>query len=199
MRSDYCGSGTVPEGREPWAALRDWIEDARAAGNAEPEAMCLATCGPSARFVLLRGLDRDGLRFFTNYASRKGGELAADPRAEACFWWPEIQRQVRARGTVEQLSAAESDAYFASRPLESRFSAAASAQSRPISSREELEAAIERLRAQYPDGPERPSDWGGFLLVPNEWEFWIGKPGRLHERHSYVREGDGWTRTMLAP
>ncbi|MGE0002728.1 MAG: pyridoxamine 5'-phosphate oxidase [Fimbriimonadaceae bacterium] len=202
MRFDYEGSGSVPEGATPWEVLEAWIEEARTAGSPEPEAMCLATSGdsgPGARFVLLRGLAEDGLRFFTNYESRKGTDLAHDDRCEACFWWPEIERQVRVRGRAAKLAASESDAYFASRPLESRFSAAASPQSREIAGRAVLEQAVERLAREFPAGPSRPADWGGYLLSPDAWEFWIGRPGRLHERHAFFRQGTSWQRSFLAP
>lgn len=164
--------------------------------------MCLATAGPegpSARFLLLRGLDAAGLRFFTNYESRKGRDLEHETRCEACFWWPETQRQVRVAGRASRLSAEASDSYFLSRPMGSRWSAAASRQSREIESRHVLLEEVARLQREFPQGPPRPAEWGGYLLSPERWEFWIGRPGRLHERHVFTKAGSAWQRTMLAP
>jgi len=184
---------------DPVAQLRAWLEEARAAGVELPEAMTLATATPdgvpSARMVLLKDTDRRGLSFFTNYESRKGVELAENPRAALVLYWHVLGRQVRAEGSVERLSEAESDAYFESRPPGSRRSAAVSPQSRVIGSREELEEAAEELG----DDVTRPASWGGYLLVPSLWEFWQHRVDRLHDRFRY-RPGDaGWVVERLAP
>ena len=159
--------------------------------------MALATATPdgrpSVRMVLLKGADERGFAFFTNYESRKGRELEANPHAALLFRRPDIQ--VRVEGRVERLSAAESDAYWASRPAPSRRSAAASRQSEPIGSRAELEAAV----AAQPEEPPRPDHWGGFLLVPESFEFWRHDPNRLHERHLFRRRDDGWEVLLLQP
>jgi pyridoxamine 5'-phosphate oxidase len=189
--------------RDPIRQLRAWLDAAEAAGVLEPNAMCLATADdrgrPSARMVLLRGLDERGLVFFTHYGSRKGRDLEANAAAAVCFWWGVLQRQVRVEGRVERVSAEESDAYFASRPLESRYASAASPQSAPIASRSELEARMESLREGFPAGPPRPPDWGGYRLVPEVFEFWQGRPARLHDRFEYRRETGLWTIRRLAP
>jgi pyridoxamine 5'-phosphate oxidase len=199
VRSEYHGQAEIPEGAEPSSILAEWIGEARDNGNPEPEAMCLATSGPSARMVLARGVSPEGIRFFTNYESRKAEQLLTDSRAAVCFWWPELARQVRAEGRAERLGPDESDAYFASRPRESRYGAVASPQSRRLPSREWLEERLAELRAQHPDGPPRPDWWGGYRLVPDRWEFWIGRPSRLHVRHEFLRSGAGWERRLLAP
>ncbi len=204
-RSDYR-KGVLDESglpNDPIQGLAAWIADAEAAGAPEPTAMCLATAGldamPSARFVLLRGLDARGLAFYTNYASRKGEELDDNPRAAAAFWWPLLERQVRVEGSVERVSAEESDAYFASRPLDSRFASATSPQSREVADRAELESLVQDLKAAYPEGPPRPEGWGGFRIVPDRIEFWQGRTARLHDRLLYLRAVDGWQIERLAP
>ena len=188
---------------DPIQGLQGWLEDAKRSGMPEPTAMCLATAGldaqPSARFVLLRGIDPRGLAFYTNYASRKGEDLADNPRVAAAFWWPLLERQVRVEGYVERVSAEESDAYFADRPLQSRYASAASPQSGEVSDRAELEAMVEALKAEYPDGPPRPEGWGGFRIVPDRIEFWQGRPARLHDRLLYQRTSEGWNVVRLAP
>lgn len=186
---------------EPHELLRAWIAEAGAAGHPEPNAMALATstadAHPSVRIVLLRGLTALGLEFFTNYESRKGRELEANPAASVCFWWPDLQRQVRVEGTIAQVSPEESDAYFQSRPLESRLASAVSPQSQAIASREELEKAMETMR----QGPiSRPEHWGGYRLSPVRWEFWQGRRARLHDRFELRQDPDGhWRASRLAP
>jgi pyridoxamine 5'-phosphate oxidase len=184
---------------DPVAQLQAWLADARAAGIELPEAMTLATAtrdgAPSARMVLLKDAGERGLSFFTNYESRKGIELAENPRAALVLYWHLLGRQARVEGDVEQLPTAESDAYFESRPPGSRRSAAVSPQSRVIGSREELEHAADELGDDVP----RPAGWGGYLLVPSLWEFWQHRVDRLHDRFRY-RPGDGgWIVERLAP
>ncbi len=189
---------------DPLEILDTWLEDAAARGVALPEAMTLATVDemgrPSARIVLYKGRSRDGLAFFTNYESRKGRELARDPHATFVFHWAELQRQVRVDGTVEKLGAEESDAYFATRPRDSQIGAWASKQSEPLDSREALDAAFEAAKKRFEGKPvPRPPHWGGFRLLPERIEFWIGMSGRLHDRFAFTRSEQGWTWTRLAP
>jgi pyridoxamine 5'-phosphate oxidase len=208
LRRDY-GNPLLEEADladDPLVQVRAWVDEAAAARLPEPNAMTLATVGadgaPSARVVLLRGID-EGLVFYTNYTSRKGAELAADPRAAIVLHWVELARQVRVAGTCARVDAAQSDAYWASRPADSRVSSAASPQSRVIADRGVLERRIAELRAAHPDGDvPRPAHWGGFRLVPDEVELWLGRPSRLHERLRYRRDPaspTGWTIERLAP
>ena len=189
----------------PLDRLREWYEEAVAAGLPEPEAMALATASrdgmPSVRIVLLKGIDERGLRFFTNYDSRKGRELDANPRAAVTMHWQPMRRAVRAEGSVERLSEEESDAYFASRGRGSRLGAWASRQGTPISSREALEAALADASERYPgDDVPRPEYWGGYRLVPDAIELWQGRPNRLHDREHFLREPDGsWRAERLSP
>jgi pyridoxamine 5'-phosphate oxidase len=190
---------------DPIALLRAWHDEAAAAGVAEPNGMALATCGgdgqPHCRVVLLKGLDASGLSFFTNFASDKGAQLTANPRAAATFWWPVPRnRQVRIEGTVARVEDGVADAYFASRPRRAQLCSAASPQSRVVASRAELEAMVEALAHRVGDGPvPRPGHWGGYRLAPNVIEFWQGRESRLHDRCRYVRDGDAWRRERLAP
>jgi pyridoxamine 5'-phosphate oxidase len=185
----------------PIALFQEWFEEARAAGVEVPEAMTLATADaegrPSARMLLLKGADERGFTFFTGYESRKGHELVANPRAALVFYWRPLGRQVRVEGTVRRLSAEESDAYWATRPPRSRAAAAASRQSEPIASREELEAEFERLLPGE-DVP-RPERWGGYVLEPEAIELWQHRDDRLHERLRYTRAREGWRAEQLAP
>ena len=188
---------------EPFARLREWY--VAAAHLAEPNAMALATASPdgmpSVRIVLLKGIDEHGIQFFTNYESRKGRELAANPRAAATLYWQPLQRAVRLEGRVERLSAEESDAYFASRPRGSRLGAWASHQGTVIPDREVLEAAVDEADRRFPgDDVPRPGYWGGYRLVPDAVEFWEGRPNRLHDRVHYLRGPDGsWRTERLSP
>jgi len=187
---------------DPLEQFARWFEEAQAVVPLA-EAMTLATVDadgmPNARMVLLKGFGPDGFRFFTNYESAKGEELAASPRAALVIYWRELDRQVRVRGEVERLPAGDSDAYFASRPRESRVAAAISPQSRRIE-RDELERRFAELDAQAgDDGPARPEHWGGYLVRPDEIEFWQGRDSRMHDRFAYSRHPDGWVLQRLAP
>jgi pyridoxamine 5'-phosphate oxidase len=189
---------------DPLALFREWLEAARASGLELPEAMTLATANadgrPSARTVLLKGADEAGFAFFTNYESRKGRELAENPRAALVFHWAqEPRRQVLVTGRVERLSERESDEYWATRPVGSRFAAWASKQSRPLPDREALERAYAKAERAHGADPPRPAFWGGFLLVPDAFEFWESRPSRLHDRVRFTRAEDGWKREILAP
>jgi len=190
--------------RDPFAQLQDWFAAARAAGVSEPEAAALATATPdgrpSVRIVLLRGIGPDGVAFYTNYESRKGRELAENPRAALAIHWPAQQRQVRMEGEVSRVSAEESDAYFRSRPRGSRIGAWASRQGSVLADRQELEGRFDELEARW-RGEEipRPPYWGGYVLRPDAMEFWEGRPSRLHDRVHYLRESDGWRTERLSP
>jgi pyridoxamine 5'-phosphate oxidase len=195
-----------PAAVNPLQTLADWLEEARQRGAPEPDAMALATATrsgePAVRIVLCRGIDARGLRFFTNYESRKGHELEANPRGAVSFFWAVLDRQVRVEGRVERLSAADSDAYFRQRPRGHQLGAWASAQSQPLASLEDLRGESDRLDAQY-NGQEipRPPHWGGFLLRPTSVELWTRGAERLHDRVRYEPHGaDGqWTAARLAP
>jgi pyridoxamine 5'-phosphate oxidase len=199
--------GTLDEagvGRDPVERLRVWIDEARAGGVDEPNAMCLATADarglPSARIVLLRGLDARGLAFYTSYFSRKGRELESNPHAAATFYWPALQRQVRVEGGVERLGEDESDAYFASRPRGSRLAAWASEQSEPIEDRVLLDERVAHFEQRFAgEEVERPHSWGGYLIVPQRIEFWQGRENRLHDRLVFERDGTAWDLRRLQP
>jgi pyridoxamine 5'-phosphate oxidase len=188
---------------EPVVQLRRWLVDAREAGIELPEAMTLATSTPdgrpSARMVLLKDVAESGLSFFTSYASRKGAELAANPRAALVLYWHLLGRQVRVEGTVAKLAESASDEYFRSRPVGSRLSAAVSPQSEVIWNREELETAAKKLGREVGEDVPRPENWGGYVLVPTLWEFWQHRLDRLHDRFRYRPGTEGWIVERLAP
>ena len=188
---------------EPLQQFDQWLNEAIAAQVPEPNAMTLATVGsdlrPSTRIVLVKGYDARGLVFYTNYESRKGQELAGNPYAALQFHWVELERVVRIEGVVEKASAQESDAYYASRPLDSRIGAWASPQSQVIPGRTVLVTNAAKVGAQYLLNPPRPPHWGGYRLVPTEWQFWQGRKSRLHDRLRYRLDGGAWVRERLAP
>lgn len=188
---------------DPLRQFDQWLQEAIQGQVPEPNAMTLATVGgnlrPSTRVVLIKGCDERGIVFFTNYDSRKGIELAGNPFAALQFHWVELERVVRIEGAVEKTSAEESDAYFASRPLDSRIGAWASPQSQVISGRSVLVANAAKFGARFMLQPPRPPHWGGYRLVPDEWQFWQGRPSRLHDRLRYALRDGAWVRERLAP
>ncbi|MEP7206341.1 MAG: pyridoxamine 5'-phosphate oxidase [Casimicrobiaceae bacterium] len=211
LRTDYLREALDERdvATDPIPQFERWLGEAIKAALPEPTSMSLATADaagrPSVRIVLLKGVDPGGLVFFTNYHSRKGTELAANPRAALLFHWVELQRQVRVEGTVGTIATADSDSYFASRPRPSRLSALASPQSEAVAGRAALEARFEAMAARFPEGHEdipRPPHWGGYRLVPASFEFWQGRRSRLHDRIRYRRAPQDpglWVIDRLAP
>jgi pyridoxamine 5'-phosphate oxidase len=206
LRREYRAAGLDRDqlDDDPLAQFGRWFGEAERADLIEPNAMTLATSSPdgrpSARIVLLKGFGPDGFVFFSNYASRKGDELAANPNAALVFWWPPLERQVRLEGRVERTTTEESEAYWASRPLGSRLAALASAQSQVLAGREQLVRRVEELATRHRDGDvPLPEAWGGYRLVPDAFEFWQGQPNRLHDRFRYTRRQDGWLVERLSP
>jgi pyridoxamine 5'-phosphate oxidase len=189
---------------DPLQQFKRWLNEAISSEVPEPNAMTLATVGadlrPSTRVVLIKGLDERGLVWYTNYASRKGQQLAGNPYAALQFHWVELERVVRIEGRVEKVSDEESDAYFHSRPLDSRIGAWASPQSEVIDSRTVLVTNAAKYGAQFLLNPPRPPHWGGYRLKPEQWQFWQGRKSRLHDRLRYTWQGGGeWLRERLAP
>lgn len=206
MRTEYAREGLDEQaaGDDPVTLFRRWLDEAVEAGVPEPNAMTVATATPdgvpSARIVLLKDFDERGAVFFTRYTSRKGDELERNPRAAAVMLWHPLQRQVRIEGRVERLDAADSDAYFASRPRGAQVGAVASPQSHVLAGREELERLVAETGHAYEGRPvPRPDDWGGYRVALGRMEFWQGRESRLHDRVVFTRTAGGWDRTRLAP
>jgi pyridoxamine 5'-phosphate oxidase len=205
LRRDYARESLSERdvAADPIVQFEKWFTQAQGAGMIEPNAMTLATSTrdgrPSARIVLLKGVDARGFVFFTDYRSRKGSELESNPNVSLCFWWGDLQRQVRITGTVARASREESEAYYRTRPHGSRIGAWASHQSAPLVSREPLEREVQRLERQYPDDVPLPPHWGGYRVTPLTIEFWQGRPSRLHDRIVYSRDGGAWKVGRLSP
>jgi pyridoxamine 5'-phosphate oxidase len=205
LRQEYAAGGLAEDdlAADPVAMFAGWFVDVRAANLHEPNAMVVSTVSaqgrPSSRMVLLKGVADDGFRFFTNIASRKGSDLAANPACSLLFPWHLLERQVRVDGTASRLPCADVEAYFASRPRGSRLGAWASHQSSPVAGREELDAAYADAERRFPDDVPVPPEWGGYLVRPELVEFWQGRRGRLHDRLVYRREGERWVTERLAP
>ena len=206
IRTDYRRAALSEDdaASDPIAQFSVWFQEAVSADVIEPNAMCLATATPdaypSARMVLLKGVDARGFVFYTDYRSRKGRELADNPCASLCFFWGELERQVRINGAVQRVSRAEADEYFQSRPLPSRVGAWTSHQSQVLPSRDALEQELAQNEARFADGiVPLPDHWGGFRVIPEEIEFWQGRPSRLHDRLQYRRDAGVWVKRRLSP
>jgi pyridoxamine 5'-phosphate oxidase len=206
IRTDYQRASLSEDqvDADPIKQFSIWFQEALNAKVTEPNAMSLATVNaqghPSSRIVLLKDLDQRGMSWFTHYTSKKGEELASNPFAALLFFWPELERQVRIEGPVEKVSAAESEAYFNSRPLTSRHGALASEQSKVIANRALLEERFKKISTQYGEQAPRPENWGGYRLVPSYVEFWQGRSSRLHDRIVYAKNDQGvWLRQRLQP
>ena len=205
LRRDYALQSLTERDvdADPIRQFEKWFEQALSSGMSEPNAMTLATSTrdghPSARIVLLKSVDSNGFMFFTDYRSRKGAELEENPHVSLCFWWGELQRQVRVTGTVARATREESEAYFRTRPHGSRIGAWASHQSASLASREILEKEVARLELAHPGEVPLPPHWGGYRVAPESLEFWQGRPSRLHDRIVYARENGNWSVGRLSP
>ena len=205
IRQDYSSQSLNEEDctAQPLEQFQRWLSEAIQAKVNEPTAMNLATVGdngrPQARIVLLKEVAAEGLVFFSNYQSRKGRAMVHNPYAAVTFFWPELERQVRIEGIVQQLNNTDSDAYFKTRPYTSRIGAWASQQSEVISSKLELMTRATKFAAKYLLAVPRPPYWGGYVLIPDQFEFWQGRPSRLHHRIQNIRQNDNWIRQRLAP
>ena len=204
LRQEYMRAGLAESQADPdpLRQFERWFDDAVRAKLPLPNAMTLATAGergPTARIVLLKGIDRGGFVFYTNYRSRKGREIEAKSTACLLFLWSDLERQVRIEGDTEKVSARESDEYYVTRPLGARHSAWASEQSEPVASRQVLEKAMDEVRRRHGDNPPRPPHWGGYRILPRSIEFWQGRTDRLHDRLLYERADAGWKIQRLAP
>ena len=205
MRQEYMRAGLseAQADADPLRQFERWFEDALRAKLPLPNAMTLATVtpsgAPSARVVLLKGLEQGGFVFYTNYLSRKGRELERNTKACLLLLWSDLERQVRIDGAVEKVTPADSDAYYATRPLGARLSAWASSQSEKVDSRKVLETAMADAKRRYGESPPRPPHWGGYRVIPQEIEFWQGRADRLHDRLLYLRKGDNWAIERLSP
>ncbi len=206
IRTDYRRHSLSEQdvAADPIAQFTRWFDEAVNADVVEPNAMCLATATPdaypSARMVLLKGVDARGFVFYTDYRSRKGQELADNPHASLCFFWAELERQVRINGAVQRVTRAESDAYFQTRPLPSRVGAWTSHQSMVLTDRAVLEAELAANETRFATGHvPLPEHWGGFRIVPEELEFWQGRESRLHDRIQFRREAGAWVKRRLSP
>lgn len=205
MRRTYRSGALDPADidPDPIAQFQRWFREAIDSAVDEPNAMALATVSPDGqprvRYVLLKSVDARGFGFYTNLDSAKGHELDANPRASLCFWWGPLERQVRIEGPVTPVPVDEADRYFAQRPRESQLGAWASPQSQPVASRDALDAMFDAAAARFADDVPRPPRWGGYIVAPQVVELWQGRPGRLHDRVAYRRNGDGWQITRLAP
>lgn len=206
IRKDYGRLTLDREHLHPWPLeqLKNWLQEAISSEQTEPTAMSLAsvdvTGQPSQRIVLMKGITDKGICFYTNYQSRKGAHFLFHPKASALFFWPKMERQVRIEGVVQKLSEQQSDEYFSSRPRDSQIGAWASPQSEFITNRKALEDRFETFKAKFEGQPvPRPPHWGGYILIPHRFEFWQGRPNRLHDRFEYYLTPNGWTIRRLAP
>lgn len=206
IRKDYGKLTLDREHLHPWPVeqFKNWLQEAISSEQTEPTAMSLAsvdvTGQPSQRIVLMKGVTDKGICFYTNYQSRKGAHFLFHPKASALFFWPKMERQVRIEGVVQKLSEQQSDEYFSSRPRDSQIGAWASPQSEFITNRKALEDRFETFKAKFEGQPvPRPPHWGGYILIPHRFEFWQGRPNRLHDRFEYYLTPNGWTIRRLAP
>ena len=206
VRHEFLSKGLSKDSvnESPISQMEKWIEEAVDSQILEPNAMNLSTIDESntisSRVVYLRGIDQKGLRFYTNYESKKGSNLALNNSISALFFYPELERQIRVEGTIEKLSDAESDAYFNARPTESKIGAWASEQSREIDSRQVLLDRIEMFKEKFGENVPRPAHWGGYVIIPNYFEFWQGRPARLHDRITYKKDRNSkWEIKRIAP